>query len=147
MSTKIVLRNSNAIRTYPSTKTQRLHNILKDKIPAGTALWAITTIKRRKRLRQSLEDADVIMLFPNTQDGYWINNPSAARRTAGVDRLTAVKLMYYPHIADGSREDATTVFPAGYKVGLVIANNAWSNRVSGFDDDSATVPPLPRIKR
>lgn len=83
----------------------------------------------------SLEDADVIMLFPNTQDGYWINNPSAARRTAGVDRLTAVKLMYYPHIADGSREDATTVFPAGYKVGLVIANNAWSNRVSGFDDD------------
>lgn len=81
----------------------------------------------------SLDEADIIMLFPNTQDGRWSNNPQNARPTAGIERLTAVQLIYYPNIASGSRDNATKVFPAGYKVGLVIANNAWSNRVKGFD--------------
>lgn len=80
----------------------------------------------------TLNDANIIMLFPNTQDGKWSNNTSAASKTAGIDRLTAVQLKYYPNIANGSKEGETTAFPAGYKVGLVIANNAWSNRISGF---------------
>ena len=80
----------------------------------------------------TLNDANIIMLFPNTQDGKWSNNPSAANKTAGIDRLTAVQLKYYPNIASGSKEGETNAFPAGYKVGLVIANNAWSNRISGF---------------
>lgn len=80
----------------------------------------------------TLNDANIIMLFPNTQDGKWSNNQNAASKTAGIDRLTAVQLKYYPNIANGSKEGETTAFPAGYKVGLVIANNAWSNRISGF---------------
>lgn len=80
----------------------------------------------------TLDDANVIMLFPNTQDGEWSVNKKAAAPTAGIDRLTAVQLKYYPNIANGSKEGETNAFPAGYKVGLVIANNAWSNRVSGF---------------
>lgn len=80
----------------------------------------------------SLKEANIIMLFPNTQDGNWTNDPKKAAPTAGIDRGTAVQLMYYPDIASGSRTGGTKRFPAGYRVGLVIATNAWSNRISGF---------------
>lgn len=80
----------------------------------------------------SLNDANVIMLFPNTQDGQWSSNPQAARFYAGIDRLTAVQLKYYPNIANGSLEGETNVFPKGYRIGFVIANNAWSNRVGNY---------------
>lgn len=80
-----------------------------------------------------LNDANIIMLFPNTQDGKWTNNPWEASKTAGIDRGTTVQLKYYPKINSGSEKGETTVFPAGYKVGLVIATNAWSNRITGFD--------------
>ena len=80
----------------------------------------------------SLKDAHIIMLFPNTQDGKWGNGPEKAKPTAGIDRLTSVQLKYYPHIANGSMEDGTNVFPEKYRIGFVLANNAWSNRVSGF---------------
>ena len=81
----------------------------------------------------SLNEANVIMLFPNTQDGGWTNGKNKAKPTAGIDRLSAVQLKYYPNIANGSKEGETYVFPAGYRVGLVIANNAWANRISGFN--------------
>lgn len=85
----------------------------------------------------SLKDANVVMLFPNTQDGSWYkdNNPNHSqngRGTAGIDPGTPVQLMYYPHIASGSQAGATTTFPAGTRIGFVLANNAWSNRVNGF---------------
>lgn len=44
----------------------------------------------------SLNDVHVIMLFPNTQDGLWDTDRVNAKKCAGIDRLTAVKLMYYP---------------------------------------------------
>lgn len=84
----------------------------------------------------SLKDAHIIMLFPNTQDGQWVNNPGNAKRTAGINRLTPVQLKYYPEIAKGSMENGTNAFPAGYRIGFVLANNAWSNRVSGFTGDN-----------
>ncbi|WP_373822508.1 LruC domain-containing protein [Bacteroides heparinolyticus] len=77
----------------------------------------------------SLDKANVIMLFPNTQDGKWSPDPARAAKTAGIDRLTAVELKYYPNIAKGSDAGATNVFPAGYRIGFVLAFNAWSNRV------------------
>ena len=43
--------------------------------------------------------------------------------------MTSVKLKYYPKIAQDSKEGATDIFPAGYKVGLVLATNAWSKRL------------------
>lgn len=82
---------------------------------------------------QSLDKANVIMIFPNTQDGTWSNDPNKARKYKGVDRGTAVQLMYYPHIADNSQEGATTAFPKGYRIGFVLATNAWSNRLPGFE--------------
>ena len=86
-----------------------------------------------------LDEAHVIMLFPNTQDGLWgkdYGQREAAMNTAGIERGTVAQLMYYPNIATGSEEGKTTVFPAGYRIGLVLANNAWSNRVKGFGSDN-----------
>ena len=80
----------------------------------------------------SLDEAHVILLFPNTQDGQWGNNPRLAWQTRGIERGTTVQLKYYPNIANGSSEGGTTVFPAGYRIGFVLANNAWSERVTGF---------------
>ena len=80
----------------------------------------------------SLDRANIVMLFPNTQDGQWSNNKKLASRYVGVERGTAVQLMYYPRIAEGSREGATTVFPAGCRIGFVLACNAWTNRLTGF---------------
>ncbi|MFQ7503399.1 MAG: LruC domain-containing protein [Alistipes finegoldii] len=50
------------------------------------------------------------MIFPNTQDGRWSNSPWESRLYQGVERGTAVQLIYYPEIADGSKAGATTVF-------------------------------------
>ena len=80
----------------------------------------------------SLDEAHVVLLFPNTQDGQWGNNPRLAWQTRGIERGTTVQLKYYPNIANGSSEGETTVFPAGYRIGFVLANNAWSERVTGF---------------
>ena len=79
---------------------------------------------------KSLEDANIIMLFPNTQDGKWEKTTqNADRQKAGVDRMTSVKLKYYPKIAQDSKEGETDIFPAGYKVGFVLATNAWSKKL------------------
>ena len=79
---------------------------------------------------KSLEDANIIMLFPNTQDGMWEKTTKDTdRQKAGVDRMTSVKLKYYPKIAQDSKEGATDIFPAGYKVGFVLATNAWSKKL------------------
>ncbi|MGN0048758.1 MAG: LruC domain-containing protein [Bacteroides sp.] len=85
-----------------------------------------------------LQDANVILLFPNTQDGGWEKSVVGdsgydALARAGIDRGTCVQLMYYPNIASGSRAGATTVFPAGYRIGFVLANNAWSHRLNRFN--------------
>lgn len=82
---------------------------------------------------ESLYKANVIMLFPNTQDGSWSRaQGDAAKKCAGIDPLTAVQLKYYPNIAKGSQEGGTTKFPAGYKIGFVLATNAWSNSIEGY---------------
>lgn len=78
----------------------------------------------------SLNNANVIMLFPNTQDGHWRHNGvNAAWKKAGIDRGTIVQLKFYPNIANGNQAEATNTFPKGYRIGLVLANNAWSNRI------------------
>lgn len=85
---------------------------------------------------KSLDEANIIMLFPNTQDGNWDqgqkpNNPNRyAPNSAGIDRGTVAQLKFYPN-NDQTKE--TTVFPAGYRIGFVLANNAWSNRLGEFN--------------
>lgn len=81
---------------------------------------------------RTLADANVVMIFPNTQDGQWSNDWQAIMYQ-GVERGSAVQLMYYPEIANGSEADATTVFPADYRIGFVLATNAWTNRLRSGD--------------
>lgn len=88
----------------------------------------------------SLNNAHIIMLFPNTQDGRWVDgqnkyNNTYAGNSAGINRGTAVQLMYYPDIAKGSKKGATPTFPAGLRIGFVLANNAWSNRIEAYKDN------------
>ena len=64
----------------------------------------------------STQDLNIIMLFPNTQDGQWVRlNNRSFGDNIGVKRGDAVQLKYYPNIADPSRrlEGATTIFPEG----------------------------------
>ena len=76
----------------------------------------------------SLAEANVVLVFPNTQDGFKTKTYNG-ETTKGVFTGDCVKLKYYPNIASGSQEGATYKFPAGYRIGFVLATNAWSNRI------------------
>ena len=70
----------------------------------------------------SLKDVHVICIYPNTQDGKWTKGTAVP---VGLERGDVVKLIYYPNIAQGSKEGATSEFPAGIKIGFVLKNNGW----------------------
>ena len=98
----------------------------------------------------SLKDANIILIFPNTQDGMWEKSNNTDKNTipsTGMKRNTTVQLKYYPNISKGSQEGATDIFPKGTRIGLVLACNAFSNRI-GFAKNmhiknrSATTPGL-----
>lgn len=80
---------------------------------------------------ESLAEANVVLVFPNTQDGFKTKTYNG-ETTKGVYTGSCVKLKYYPNIASGSKEGATDKFPAGYRIGFVLATNAWSNRIEGW---------------
>ena len=82
----------------------------------------------------SLDQANVVLVFPNTQDGFKTKTYNG-ESTKGVFTGSCVKLKYYPNIASGNQEDATYKFPAGYRIGFVLATNAWSNRIPGWNSN------------
>lgn len=63
----------------------------------------------------------IITLFPNTQDGKWTRGTASPK---GIERGTVVQLKYYGKNYD---EAAQNVFPAGTKIGFVLASNMWKN--------------------
>ena len=76
----------------------------------------------------SPQDVNIIMLFPNTQDGTWsrswMPNPNFYGNVA-LERGDVVKLMYYPNIANGDLSGATTKFPKGTRIGFIMKSNGW----------------------
>ena len=78
-----------------------------------------------KNIPKTKEDLNIIMLFPNTQDGQrdlsW-----NYQNNIGTVRGDAVQLKYYPNIANGDFSGETTVFPKGTKIGFILKANAWS---------------------
>ena len=72
-------------------------------------------------------DLNIIMLFPNTQDGQrdlsW-----DYQNNIGTVRGDAVQLMYYPNIANGDYSGATTTFPKGTKIGFILKPNGWAGQ-------------------
>ena len=77
----------------------------------------------------NLKDIHVIMLFPNTQDGHsqLINQKYKSNYNGNIalDRGDAVQLIYYRHIAEGSEEDPSYIFPKGTKIGFLLKSNGW----------------------
>ena len=77
---------------------------------------------------KSTQDINIIMLFPNTQDGQSSFIKSRGNKYNGniaLQRGDIVKLMYYPNIASGDYSGATSVFPAGTKIGFILKSNGW----------------------
>ncbi len=74
-------------------------------------------------------DLNIIMIFPNTQDGEWPRGSypnNDYRGNIGTLRGDVVQLMYYPNIANnGDTTGATTMFPAGTKIGFILKSNGW----------------------
>ena len=93
----------------------------------GTTMWGSTLgyYYYNGTKPTSLASTPVIMLFPNTNDGEGTSKKSGYN-IIGVNRGDAVKLVYYPHIADGNLSDPTTEFPAGTSIGFVLKSNGWA---------------------
>ena len=75
------------------------------------------------------EDINIIMVFPNTQDGQWPravkNNLESYQGNIGVNRGDVVQLMYYPNIANNDKTGATKVFPKGTRIGFILRTQGW----------------------
>lgn len=74
------------------------------------------------------EDLNIIMLFPNTQDGQSTFIKSKGNNYYGNIALNdgdMVQLMYYPNIANGDYSGATTEFPKGMRIGFILKSNGW----------------------
>ena len=75
-------------------------------------------------------DINIIMLFPNTQDGQWANAELRKLETyngnIGVNRGDVVQLMYYPNIASNDKTGATKVFPKGTRIGFIMKTQGWA---------------------
>ena len=74
-------------------------------------------------------DINVIMLFPNTQDGQWARATTLGLTSyngnIGTSRGDVVQLMYYPNIANGDKSGATKVFPKGTRIGFILKTQGW----------------------
>ena len=73
-------------------------------------------------------DLNIIMIFPNTQDGEWPRGSYPNNKyngNIGALRGDVVQLMYYPNIANGDFSDATPTFPKGTKIGFILKSNGW----------------------
>lgn len=75
----------------------------------------------------SIETAKVFTIFPNTQTSWQQSNLSSYPR--GLKEGTAVKLLFYGENGD---ETEGKNFPAGYKIGFVLACNAWNTYFTGY---------------
>ena len=75
-------------------------------------------------------DINIIMLFPNTQDGQWANAELKHLKTyngnIGVNRGDVVQLMYYPNIDNDDKTGATKVFPKGTRIGFIMKTQGWA---------------------
>ena len=86
---------------------------------------------------QEKTDLNIIMIFPNTQDGMWPRGSYPNNNyngNIGALRGDVVQLMYYPPTTGGGIDtsNGTTIFPAGTKIGFILKTNAWGQRGSNY---------------
>ena len=80
-------------------------------------------------------DINIIMLFPNTQDGQWARakiKKVVDYNSVGVNRSDVVQLMYYPNIASNDKTGATTVFPKGTRIGFILKTQVWAMQGNNY---------------
>ena len=81
-------------------------------------------------------DINIIMLFPNTQDGQWARAEEKNLKTyngnIGVNRGNVVQLMYYPNIANNDNTGATKVFPKGTRIGFILKTQGWAMQGNNY---------------
>jgi len=74
-------------------------------------------------------DVNIIMLFPNTQDGQWARAQKLGCKSyngnIGTLRGDVVQLKYYPNIANNDKSGVTTVFPKGTRIGFILKTQGW----------------------
>ena len=74
-------------------------------------------------------DINVIMLYPNTQDGQWarasVLKLKSYNGNIGTLRGDVVQLMYYPNIANNDKSGASKVFPKGTRIGFILKTHGW----------------------
>ena len=85
-------------------------------------------------------DLNIIMLFPNTQDGhrYTPKFGPGYQNNIGMVRGDMIQLMYYPNIAKGDYSGATTVFPKGTKIGFILKPNSWGSQGNDYCTKNGT---------
>jgi LruC domain-containing protein len=82
------------------------------------------------------EDLNIVMLFPNTQDGQssFIDGKAGSgdKYNGNIALQTGdmVQLIYYPNIANGDMSGATTEFPKGMRIGFILKSNGWGMQKS-----------------
>lgn len=85
------------------------------------------------------EDLNIVMLFPNTQDGQssFIDGKAGSgdKYNGNIALQTGdmVQLIYYPNIANGDMSGATTEFPKGMRIGFILKSNGWGMQKSVGD--------------
>lgn len=85
----------------------------------------------------SLNDIKIYTVFPNTQTT-WNNYDAGGRLYAsprGVTEGTSVQLKYF---GDDYKLTEGTTFPKGYRIGFVLACNAWDYKFTGFNAHEQT---------
>ena len=80
-----------------------------------------------------LSKVNVFTIFPNTQTTWEQNGLSSYPR--GLKEGTAVRLLFFGENGD-AKEGKN--FPAGYKIGFVLACNAWNTYFTGYASYTAT---------
>jgi LruC domain-containing protein len=82
------------------------------------------------------EDINIIMVFPNTQDGQWARAIERKLKTyngnIGVNRGDVVQLMYYPNIANDDKTGATKTFPKGTRIGFILRTQGWGKQGNAY---------------
>lgn len=77
---------------------------------------------------KTLKDVKVYAVFPNTQTGTW-RSGSMKGAPVGVTKGTAVQLKFF---GDNGEASEGKNFPAGYRIGFVLACNGWNTYFTGF---------------
>lgn len=88
-------------------------------------------------------DLNIIMIFPNTQDGQWPRGSypnNDYKGNVGMLRGDVVELMYYPTLPDGNLDlkNGSTIFPKGTKIGFILKANSWGCLGSNYSVNSCT---------